>query len=82
MTELSPVEGGTAGRARTSSKMTTEGPKTDSGSEPPDRGHAWAAVCTQTPTVCTARTRLYRNGLLEAEGFPVAQVSGHLAPRA
>jgi Mg2+ and Co2+ transporter CorA len=35
-------------------------------------------VCTQTPTVCTARTRLYRNGLLEAEGFPMAQVSDHL----
>jgi magnesium transporter len=78
MTELSPVEGGTAGRARTSSRVATEGSETDSGSEPSGRGHAWAAVCTQTPTVCRARTRLYRNGVLEAEGFPVAQVSGHL----
>ena len=25
------------------------------------------------------RTRVYRNGVLEAEGFPIAQVSDHLA---
>ena len=25
------------------------------------------------------RTRLYRNGVLEAEGFPIAEVSDHLA---
>ncbi len=78
MTELSPIEGGMARRARTSSRMTAEGSDTDPGSEQPHRGHARAAVCTQTPTVCTARTRLYRNGLLEAEGFPMAQVSDHL----
>src|SRR5258708_5363833 len=26
-----------------------------------------------------SRTRLYRNGVLEAEGFPVAEVSDHIA---
>jgi magnesium transporter len=37
------------------------------------------AICRHTPTKCQARTRLYRNGELEAEGFPVADISDHLA---
>jgi magnesium transporter len=36
-------------------------------------------VSTQTPTRCRARTRLYRHGSLAAEGFPVAQISDHVA---
>ena len=32
-----------------------------------------------TPTKCQARTRLYRNGTLVSEGFPVAEISDHLA---
>lgn len=32
----------------------------------------------QSPTRCPARTRLYRNGRLEAEGFPVADISEHI----
>jgi magnesium transporter len=36
------------------------------------------AICQFTPTKCQARTRLYRNGALELEGFPVAEISDHL----
>jgi magnesium transporter len=39
---------------------------------------AASAICTHTPTRCQARTRLYRNGRLEREGFPVAEISDHL----
>src|ERR1700691_188132 len=37
------------------------------------------AVSHITPTRCQARTRMYRNGRLELEGFPVAEISDHLA---
>jgi magnesium transporter len=40
---------------------------------------AEAAISTSTPTRCQARTRLYRNGQLVEEGFPVAHISDHLA---
>ena len=36
------------------------------------------AICKVTPTKCQARTRLYRDGQLELEGFPVADISDHL----
>jgi len=36
------------------------------------------AVSHSTPTKCQARTRLYRAGRLELEGFPVAQISDYL----
>jgi magnesium transporter len=39
---------------------------------------AEAAICGSTPTKCQARTRLYRDGVLELEGFPVADISDHL----
>jgi len=42
-------------------------------------GGAESAVCRQTPTRCQASVRLYRNGVLEAGGFPVADISDHLA---
>ena len=32
-----------------------------------------------SPTRCQARTRLYRNGRLELEGFPVADISEYPA---
>jgi magnesium transporter len=32
-----------------------------------------------TPTRCPARTRLYRDGQLVAEGFPVSEISDHIA---
>jgi magnesium transporter len=38
-------------------------------------------VCDVTPTKCQARTRLYRDGMLELEGFPVAQISDHLVDK-
>jgi magnesium transporter len=40
---------------------------------------AASAICHDTPTKCQARTRLYRNGTLELEGFPVKEISDHLA---
>jgi magnesium transporter len=39
---------------------------------------AASTVCDVTPTKCQARTRLYRDGRLELEGFPVAEISDHL----
>jgi magnesium transporter len=43
---------------------------------------AASAICEVTPTRCQARTRLYRDGRLELEGFPVAQISDYLADEA
>jgi len=43
---------------------------------------AAATICEVTPTRCQARTRLYRDGRLELEGFPVAEISGRLADEA
>jgi len=37
-----------------------------------------SALSVSTPTKCQARTRLYRNGTLELEGFPVPDISEHL----
>ena len=38
-----------------------------------------SAIASESHTKCQARTRLYRKGRLEAEGFPVAAISDHLA---
>src|SRR5579859_5778711 len=43
---------------------------------------AASTICDVTPTRCQARTRLYRDGRLELEGFPVAEISDHLADEA
>jgi magnesium transporter len=40
---------------------------------------AGSAIAHSTPTRCQARTRLYRNGVLEREGFPVDAISDYLA---
>jgi magnesium transporter len=40
---------------------------------------AAATICALSSTQCQARTRLYRSGQLELEGFPVADISDHLA---
>ena len=39
---------------------------------------AAAAISTSTPTKCQARTRVYRDGKLVAEGFPVGDISDYL----
>jgi magnesium transporter len=39
------------------------------------------AISGVTPTTCQARTRLYRDGRLELEGFPVAEISDHLVDK-
>jgi magnesium transporter len=61
--------------------VTTDGPvPADDESDGPNADAlAAAAICTRTPTRCQARTRLYRNGALVSEGFPVEQISDHLA---
>jgi magnesium transporter len=41
-----------------------------------------SAICQVTPTKCQARTRLYRDGRLELEGFPVADISDYLDDKA
>jgi hypothetical protein len=35
---------------------------------------AASTICQVSPTGCQARTRLYRDGRLELEGFPVADI--------
>lgn len=37
------------------------------------------AICQDTPTRCQARTRVYRDGRLAEQGFPVSQISDQLA---
>jgi magnesium transporter len=39
---------------------------------------ASAAICPDGSTRCQARTRVYRDGALVSEGFPVAEISDHL----
>jgi len=39
---------------------------------------ALSCISRATPTKCQARTRLYRNGQLELEGFPVADISDYM----
>ena len=47
------------------------------GGHDPDRA-VHTAICSATPTKCQARTRLYRNGQFELEGFPVADISDYI----
>ena len=43
---------------------------------------AGPTICEVSPTKCQARTRMYRDGRLELEGFPVAEISDHLVDEA
>src|SRR5215469_182829 len=38
-------------------------------------------ISRETPTKCQARTRLYRNGTLVSEGFPVSEISDHMSDK-
>jgi magnesium transporter len=40
---------------------------------------ALSCISRATPTKCQARTRLYRNGQLELEGFPVSDISDYVS---
>ncbi len=40
---------------------------------------AGESICHDSPTKCQARTRLYRDGRLAAQGFAIEQISDHLA---
>jgi magnesium transporter len=68
-----PAGGALAGQLGTS----TPRDRTFHGRDP----HTVAETCIsrETPTTCQARTRLYENGRLAAEGFPVSRISDHLA---
>lgn len=57
--------------------MTAGGRLTFRGEDP--EAAAAATVSASTPTKCQARTRVYRDGKLAAEGFPVADISDRLA---
>jgi len=59
--------------------VTTEGPVPQDKRDSPGPDTATAALCARTPTKCQARTRLYKDGRLVSEGFPVAEISDHLA---
>jgi magnesium transporter len=39
---------------------------------------AMDTICHDTPTKCQARTRLYRDGQLVEQGFPIERISDHL----
>jgi magnesium transporter len=52
------------------------GPETFYGRDP--EKVAASTISKITPTKCQARTRLYRNGQLELEGFPVADISDYV----
>jgi magnesium transporter len=39
---------------------------------------AAGTISRSSPTKCQARTRLYRDGKLELEGFPIADISDHI----
>jgi magnesium transporter len=54
------------------------GPTNAAGSQSQETAAA-SAICQISPTRCQARTRLYRDGRLELEGFPVADISEYLA---
>jgi magnesium transporter len=45
----------------------------------PRQEMAASSICQVSPARCQARTRLYRDGTLELEGFPVADISDHLS---
>jgi len=54
----------------------------DTPATPADRAsgdEAAAAVTNTVPPRCKARTRLYRDGAVHAEGFPAEEISKHLA---
>lgn len=42
---------------------------------------AESSIAADTPTRCQARTRLYRDGVLELEGFPVSDISEYLGDK-
>ena len=50
-------------------------PATETFHGPDPKTAAAATICKVTPTKCQARTRLYRDGQLELEGFPVSDIS-------
>jgi len=69
--------GGTPGGALDARHME---PETFHGRDP--ETVAAPTICQVTPTKCQARTRLYRDGRLELQGFPVADISDYIGDKA
>ena len=65
------------GAAAAQATLVPESRETFLGRDP--KAVAAQAISHATPTSCQARTRLYRGGKLEREGFPVADISDWLA---
>jgi magnesium transporter len=81
-TQSAPAEPGSPGVAR--GGQPADGAAAAAGDGATFRGAdpetvAATAIARSTPTRCQARTRLYRGGKLEQEGFPVADISDVLA---
>jgi magnesium transporter len=72
--ERPPVPAGASGGVLGARPLRTE---TFHGGDPDTV--AASAICVVSSTRCQARTRLYRDGRLELEGFPVSEISDHLA---
>src|SRR5690242_1149349 len=72
-----PAGDGTAARTQGALAARPAGGETFHGRDP-DRV-ASSCIAHDTPTRCQARTRLYRNGSLELEGFPVSEISDYVA---
>jgi len=79
MTAPQPDVGARTAGGALSGQLGTRTPRdrTFHGSDP----HTVAESCIshETPTRCQARTRLYRDGRLADQGFPVNRISDHLA---
>ena len=82
-TSCSPTSGPGVVHNRTMTEPTS-GPGDAAGpqdSEPQDQEpqlKVASAISVSSPTQCLARTRLYRDGQLELEGFPVSDISDYL----
>jgi magnesium transporter len=72
MTETDSRNGALGGQFGSQAAMDT----TFHGSDP--QTVAADSICHDTPTRCQARTRLYREGRLVAQGFALEQISDHL----
>ncbi len=73
MTETDTRNGALGGQLGTAAPRDTTFHGNDPGTVAAD------TICRDTPTRCQARTRLYRDGRLVEQGFPVEQISDHLS---
>lgn len=75
---MDTAQSGTSNGALAGQLGSSEPRRRTFGGRDPDTVAA-SAISKSTPTRCQARTRLYQDGQLVEEGFPVARISDHLA---